>query len=103
MKQDELILIIDFGAQYTQLIARRVREANVYSEIHSHLIKSEDVRSLSPAGIILSGGPMSVYDEDSPQIDPSILKLGILLWTPGYRERVWRESRTSFGQRIWES
>lgn len=77
MKQDELILIIDFGAQYTQLIARRVREANVYSEIHSHLIKSEDVRSLSPAGIILSGGPMSVYDEDSPQIDPSILKLGI--------------------------
>lgn len=77
MKQDELILIIDFGAQYTQLIARRVREANVYSEIHSHLIKTEEVKSLSPAGIILSGGPMSVYDEGSPQLDNSILKLGI--------------------------
>lgn len=77
MRQDGLILIIDFGAQYTQLIARRVREANVYSEIHSHSIKSEKVKSLSPEGIILSGGPMSVYDEGSPQIDPSILKLGI--------------------------
>ena len=77
MKKDELILIIDFGAQYTQLIARRVREANVYSEIHSHLIKSEEVKILSPVGIILSGGPMSVYDEGSPQIDPAILNLGI--------------------------
>ena len=77
MQKDELILIIDFGAQYTQLIARRVREASVYSEIHPHTIKCEEVKSLSPVGIILSGGPMSVYDEDSPQIDPQILRLGI--------------------------
>ncbi len=77
MKKDELILIIDFGAQYTQLIARRVREANVYSEIHSHLIKCDEVKALSPVGIILSGGPMSVYDEGSPRIDPQILNLGI--------------------------
>ena len=77
MKKDELILIIDFGAQYTQLIARRVRESSVYSEIHPHTIKCEEVKSLSPVGIILSGGPMSVYDEDSPQIDSQILKLGI--------------------------
>lgn len=77
MQKDELILIIDFGAQYTQLIARRVREASVYSEIHPHTIRCEEIKSLSPVGIILSGGPMSVYDEDSPQIDPQILNLGI--------------------------
>jgi len=73
----ELILIIDFGAQYTQLITRRVREANVYSEIHSHKISADEVKSLNPAGIILSGGPMSVYDENAPQIDPAILNLSI--------------------------
>ena len=77
MQKNEIVLIIDFGAQYTQLIARRVREANVYSEIHSHSIKPEEVKSLSPAGIILSGGPMSVYDEGSPQLDSKILNLGI--------------------------
>ncbi len=77
MKPDELILIIDFGAQYTQLITRRVREANVYSEIHSHKITSQEIKSLSPSGIILSGGPMSVYDEGSPQLDPAILNLDI--------------------------
>jgi len=77
MKPNELILIIDFGSQYTQLITRRVREASVYSEIHSHKISAKEVKSLSPSGIILSGGPMSVYDEDSPQLDPSILDLGI--------------------------
>jgi len=77
MKPSETILIIDFGAQYTQLITRRVREANVYSEIHSHKISVDEVKLLSPSGIILSGGPMSVYDEGSPQLDPPILNLGI--------------------------
>jgi len=77
MKNEELILIIDFGSQYTQLITRRVREANVYSEIHPHRISVDEVKSLSPSGIILSGGPMSVYDEGSPQLDPAILNLGI--------------------------
>ncbi len=77
MKPEELILIIDFGSQYTQLITRRVREANVYSEIHSHKISVDEVKSLSPAGIILSGGPMSVYDEGSPQLNSGILNLGI--------------------------
>ncbi len=77
MKQEELILIIDFGSQYTQLITRRVREASVFSQIHSHKITVDEVKSLSPAGIILSGGPMSVYDEGSPQLDAEILKLGI--------------------------
>ena len=77
MKPEEIILIIDFGSQYTQLITRRVREANVYSEIHSHKISTDEVKSLSPSGIILSGGPMSVYDEGSPQLDMEILNLGI--------------------------
>jgi GMP synthase (glutamine-hydrolysing) len=77
MKAAENILIIDFGSQYTQLITRRVREAHVYSEIHSDKITLEEVKNLKPSGIILSGGPMSVYDEGAPKIDDAILKLGI--------------------------
>lgn len=77
MKPQEIILIVDFGSQYTQLITRRVREANVYSEIHSHKISADEVKALAPSGIILSGGPMSVYDEGSPQLESEILKLGI--------------------------
>jgi GMP synthase (glutamine-hydrolysing) len=76
MKRD-LILIIDFGSQYTQLITRRVREVNVYSEIHPHTISFEEVRELHPKGIILSGGPMSVYDDSAPAIDPNIFNLKV--------------------------
>ena len=71
------ILILDFGSQYTQLIARRVRECQVYSEIHPYNIPFERVKSLSPKGIILSGGPASVYDKKAPLCDPAILRLGI--------------------------
>ncbi len=77
MEQRENILIIDFGSQYTQLITRRVREASVYSEIHPHTITLEEVKKIAPVGIILSGGPMSVYDEGAPSINAEILKLGI--------------------------
>ena len=77
MKQRDLILIIDFGSQYTQLIARRVREVNVYSEIHPHTITLEQVKNLNPKGIILSGGPMSVYDELAPDIDPQLFNLKV--------------------------
>ena len=77
MEHKETILIIDFGSQYTQLITRRVREANVYSEIHSHNIVFEYVKKINPAGIILSGGPMSVYDSSAPDIDKKILDLNI--------------------------
>jgi len=73
----ETILIIDFGSQYTQLITRRVREANVYSEIHPHSISVETIKQMQPKGIILSGGPMSVYDEDAPGLSPGILDLKI--------------------------
>ena len=73
----EKIIIIDFGSQYTQLITRRIREANVFSEIHPHTITFEKIKELAPAGIILSGGPMSVYDEDAPDIDERIINYGV--------------------------
>jgi len=71
------ILILDFGSQYTQVIARRVRELQVYSEIGRFDISADEVREMHPNGIILSGGPSSVYDERAPQIDPAIFSLGI--------------------------
>ncbi len=69
------IVILDFGSQYTQLIARRAREAGVYSEIHPCTLDVEKVNALGPDGVILSGGPNSVYDENAPQLDPEILQL----------------------------
>ena len=71
------ILILDFGSQYTQVIARRIRELQVYSEIVPFKISANQVSALVPNGIILSGGPASVYDKGAPQIDPEILSLGI--------------------------
>ncbi|MDG2335794.1 MAG: glutamine-hydrolyzing GMP synthase [Myxococcota bacterium] len=70
------ILILDFGSQYTQLIARRVRELHVYCEIHPSDLALEAVKDFAPTGIILSGGPSSVLDADSPDLDPAILELG---------------------------
>ena len=71
------VLVVDFGAQYAQLIARRVREANVYSEIVPHNISADEVAEKAPAAIVLSGGPSSVYEENSPRLDAKILELGI--------------------------
>lgn len=71
------VLVVDFGAQYAQLIARRVREANVYSEIVPHTISAAEVAAKNPVGIVLSGGPSSVYEEGSPSLDEGILQLGI--------------------------
>ncbi len=71
------VLVVDFGAQYAQLIARRVREASIYSEIVPHTITAEEIKAIAPAAIILSGGPSSVYEPGSPQLDPEILELGI--------------------------
>ena len=71
------ILILDFGSQYTQVIARRVRECQVYSEIVRFNITAAEVAESKPNGIILSGGPASVYDERAPQIDPQVFSLGI--------------------------
>jgi GMP synthase (glutamine-hydrolysing) len=71
------VLVVDFGAQYAQLIARRVREAHVYSEIVPHTITAAEVAEREPLAIILSGGPSSVYEPGSPQLDPGIVALGI--------------------------
>ena len=71
------ILILDFGSQYTQLIARRVRECQIYSEIHPYTISVEKIRSMAPRGIILSGGPASVYEEKAPRCDAELFHLGI--------------------------
>jgi len=71
------VLVVDFGAQYAQLIARRVREASVYSEIVPHTITAAEVAEKNPAGIVLSGGPSSVYEPGSPTLDPGILELGV--------------------------
>lgn len=71
------VLVVDFGAQYAQLIARRVREAGVYSEIVPHTVTADEIRAKNPVGIVLSGGPSSVYEEGSPDLDTGILELGI--------------------------
>lgn len=73
----QTIAIIDFGSQYSELIARRIRETQVYSEVISYYTSAEQLRNLDPKGIILSGGPNSVYDEYAPQCDPEIWHLGI--------------------------
>lgn len=71
------VLVFDFGAQYAQLIARRVRDLHVYSEIVPCDISAEEVREMAPAALILSGGPASVYAEDAPTVDPAIYELGL--------------------------
>ncbi len=71
------LLILDFGSQYTQLIARRVRETNVYCELHPCDMSDEDIRAFNPAGIILSGGPNSVYEEETPKAPSSVFELGV--------------------------
>ena len=74
---DEKILVFDFGSQYTQLIARRVRQRHVYCEIVRHDVPAGRIRELAPKGIILSGGPASVYENGAPKCDPEIFQLGL--------------------------
>jgi GMP synthase (glutamine-hydrolysing) len=73
----QMLVILDFGSQYSELIARRIRETQVYSEVLSYRTSAADLRQLNPKGIILSGGPNSVYDLGAPQCDPAIWDLGI--------------------------
>jgi GMP synthase (glutamine-hydrolysing) len=76
-KPNELIVVLDFGGQYNQLIARRIRDLGVYSELLPFNISPEKLAALNPKGIVFSGGPSSVYEEKAPHVDPAIYELGI--------------------------
>ena len=76
-RKHDTVLVLDFGGQYNQLITRRIREAKVYSEMVPYSISVEKIKEINPRGIILSGGPASVYGEKAPYCDPEILNLGI--------------------------
>ncbi|HHE46949.1 MAG TPA: glutamine-hydrolyzing GMP synthase, partial [Bacteroidetes bacterium] len=78
-EQLETVLILDYGSQYTQLIARRCREEGVFSRIEPWDLPVDEIRALEPVGIILSGGPRSVYDEGAPRLNRELLKLGVPL------------------------
>ena len=75
--EHDLVLVVDFGAQYAQLIARRVREARVYSEIVPHTVPVEEMLARGPKAIILSGGPSSVYEPGAPNVDGAIFEAGV--------------------------
>ena len=77
MAEARPVLVVDLGAQYAQLIARRVRECHVYSEVVPHDVSAQDLRARGPAGIILSGGPASVYEAGAPDVDPELFHLGV--------------------------
>ena len=77
VKGFDTVLVLDYGAQYGQLIARRVRECRVYSELIPHDASMERIRSYEPKGIILSGGPASVYVDDAPKVNPELFELGV--------------------------
>ena len=78
MPSHQTIIILDFGGQYTQLIARRVRENHVFSEVVPWNLPAEEIKQRQPVGIILSGGPSSVCDPDAPHIDPALYDVGVL-------------------------
>lgn len=84
----ERILILDFGSQFTQLIARRVREAGVYCEIHPYTKSMDAIRAFSPRGIIFSGGPASVHEGESPKVDAAIFELGLPIFGICYGEQL---------------
>ena len=77
LNNNELIIILDFGGQYNQLIARRVRELNVYCELLPYNISAEEIRKKRPKGIILTGGPASVYGDNAPKCDAEVFRLGM--------------------------
>src|SRR4051812_22243732 len=81
MAKHQVVVVLDFGSQYTQLIARRIREQAVYCEIHPYTLASDPelskLRAMEPVGIVLSGGPSSVYDDGAPTIPKQVFDLGI--------------------------
>jgi GMP synthase (glutamine-hydrolysing) len=111
MDNNEMILVLDFGSQYNQLITRRIRELGVYSELHSHKLTAEAIKKMNPKGIILSGGPHSVYDENSFRCDTAIFDLGVpvlgicygmQLMTLQYGGKVERTDQREYGKAIMD-
>ena len=84
--EERPVLVVDFGGQYSQLIARRVRECRVYSELVGHSISPEEVRARNPLALVLSGGPASVYADGAPELDPEMLAVAnryqAVTWVP---------------------
>lgn len=77
LKEQEKIVVLDFGSQFNQLITRRIREFGVFSELHPHTITAEEIKEMNAVGIVFSGGPNSVYDESAFHVDPAIFELGL--------------------------
>lgn len=77
LKEQEKIVVLDFGSQFNQLITRRIREFGVFSELHPHTITAEEIKEMNAVGIVFSGGPNSVYDESAFRVDPAIFELGL--------------------------
>ena len=77
MDSKELVIVVDFGGQYNQLIARRVRENHVYCEVYPYHKAVEKIKELKPRGVIFTGGPNSVYEEKAPHIDAAVFELGV--------------------------
>lgn len=92
MHSHDLVLVVDFGAQYAQLIARRVREAQVYSEVVPHSMSLDQILAKKPTAIVLSGGPQSVYAENAPKIDPALFEAGIPVFGICYGFQVMAQS-----------
>ncbi len=97
LKKEETIIILDFGSQYTQLIARRVRESKVYCEILPYNANPDLFKDKNLKGIILSGGPSSVFDENAPVCDKKVFELNVpilgnLLWASASGLSFWRKS-----------
>ena len=90
----ELVIVLDFGGQYNQLVARRVRECNVYCEIYSYKTDIEKIKAMNPKGIILTGGPNSCYEEGAPTYSKELLtgnpSVGTLLWCSVNAACSWR-------------
>ena len=105
--KNELVIVIDFGGQYNQLVARRVRECNVYCEIYSYKIDIEKIKEMNPKGIILTGGPNSCYEPDSPTYTRELFEIGdsgagTVLWRSADVACAGRRGKSCVCPRVWE-
>ena len=104
----EKIIVLDFGGQYNQLIARRVRECNVYCEVQPYTLSLEEIKAKNPKGIIFTGGPNSVYDETSPRYTNEIYEMGVPILGICYGAQLMaspagRQGGNGACQRIWKN